>query len=336
MDENNNSGISLAEKVRGREKVILYELVPAPVNKEQADIEESVSLIVTLLSKLHVDGINIPEVREEKRNGDGNAKYIEKLALRDLISYLYSAGFNDVIINRPIIYNSWEDQKKWLEETYNTKSIRNFVFVGGESSSVSYPGIGVGDAAKEVTQICHEEFPDIFLGGITIPTRNNEAERLLKKSQAGIEFFTTQILYEADSIKRLLKDYWDLCLEKKVQARMICLSFAPVTSKKDIELLSWLGVKIPEATIEFLEKGWLGMGWRSLEICRDILDDVFQFVKTRGIQVPIGINIGYINRHNFEFSIVFLEHLGDFYLQKQKQTEIKERSKDLSLQVCVI
>jgi hypothetical protein len=98
---------------------------------------------------------------------------------------------------------------------------------------------------------------------------------------------------------------------------MICLSFAPVTSKRDVELLSWLGVRVPKETYDALTTGWLGMGWRSLEICQDILEDVFQFVREREIHVPIGLNVGYINRHNFEFSITFLEQLSAFYLQNR-------------------
>lgn len=39
------------------------------------------------------------------------------------------------------------------------------------------------------------------------------------------------------------------------------------------------------------------------------------FLKENDIRVPIGLDVGYINRHNFEFSVVFLEQLTACYLK---------------------
>ncbi len=301
------SNSSFAHKIRHKKQCVLFELVPPDKNNEQSDIEKSTSLVVSIHKNLPTDAINIPEVRAEKRDG-------EKVEPRIISSYLHSAGFSDVIINKPVVYLPWNQQKHWLKETYNNNSIRNFVLVGGESSKTSYPGLSVVQAAQAITKAKHE-FPDILLGGITIPTRGNEAQRVLQKSIAGIEFFTTQILYESASIKQFLQDYWNLCLENNIDAKTICLSFAPVTSEKDIELLSRLGVKIPEETHTELTSGWLGIGYRSLNISKNILDDVFQFMIERDIKIPIGLNIGYVNRRNFEFSITFLEQMAAFYLE---------------------
>jgi 5,10-methylenetetrahydrofolate reductase len=314
MDNNNYfTDISFADKVRRRKHCVMYELVPPSKDIDERGLKDSVSLIVSLLKKLSVDVINIPEVREEKRNGEREAEVIVKFEPHVLAGYLFSAGFRGVIVNRPIVYIPWDEQRKWLNDIYKDKSIRNFIFVGGESSKEHYPGFSVTQAARDVTQTKRLEFADIFLGGISIPTRKNEAERLIEKTLAGIEFFTTQILYESNSIKKLLQEYWDLCVASRQKAKMIFLSFAPVTCKKDIDLLSWLGVKIPQETLQRLVTGWLSMGWRSLGVCKEIIEDVFEFVKKRDIQVPLGINVGYINRHNFEFSITFLEQLSSSY-----------------------
>ncbi len=315
-----NTSNTFANKVRNGQKVIIYELVPPPKTKPQSDIQKSIALVTSQLTKLSVDAINIPEVLEEKRHGERNAKIIEKLDPVSVSKYIYDAGFTDIIINRPIVYLSWEEQKVWLKNAYD-KSLHNFIFVGGESSSIQYPGASVTQAAKTTTGSLQNEFPDILIGGITIPTRSKEADRLLHKSQAGIEFFTTQIIYESESIKQLLKEYWQASLENKIKPKMICLSFASVTTRQDIELLTWLGVKIPQATIEELTTGWLGMGWRSLKICQTILEEVFQFTKEHSIQIPLGLNIGYLNRHNFEFSSTFLKDLSDIYLQNHQSND---------------
>lgn len=307
---------SLAMKVRRGENLILYEVVPPSLSNTKAEIQNSITLITSLLKKLSIDGINIPHVCEEKRNGDRLIKMTDKLEPAELSKYLFSQGYTDVIINRPIVHLPWETQLKWLKKSYNS-SHRNFIFVGGESSKIKYPGASVTVAAKTLTDSLHAEFPDLILGGITIPTRKNEAENVLRKSLSGIEFFTSQILYESQSAKHLLSDYWKLCRQNKIKPKMICLSFAPVTSKKDIDLLTWLGVRIPRSVIDELTAGWLGMGWRSVNICQNILKEIFEFTKKEGIQVPIGLNVGYINRHNFEFSISFLEQLSKYYLQSR-------------------
>lgn len=316
---NPKSPDSLALKIRQGKSIILYELVPPSENKSPVDIEKSVSLIVSLFNNLPVDGINIPQVCEEKRNGERANKITEKIEPAILSNYLHVCDYMNIIINRPVVYLPWEEQKKWLKKTYDN-SLHNFVFVGGDSSKVNYPGKSVTETAIAITQDLQSDFPDILLGGITIPTRKNEAEKVIQKTLAGIEFFTSQIIYEPESVKELLQDYWILCLKNKLQPKMICLSFAPVTSKKDIDLLLYLGVKIPEKVYEELTTGWLGMGWRSLTICQNIINDVFHFMKKEGIRIPVGINVGYINRHNFEFSITFLEHLSAYY--KKNITEV--------------
>jgi len=307
---------SFAQKVRQKQSVTLFELVPPSIETAQNDIEKSVASIISLLKKIDVDGINIPEVQIENRHGTRNSKVTQKIEPRILCKYLFEEGFLDVIINRPIVYAPWENQRIWLKETYDRK-IRNFVFVGGESSNIQYPGVSVVDALHTVKQTANQDFPEIFLGGISIPTRKFEAQRMLRKTRAGIEFFTTQILYESKAITNTLQDYWDLCCQNGTDPKMVFLSFAPVTTIRDIELLTWLGVKIPQRAIAYLTSGWLGMGYRSLSISQIVLENVFQFLKKQKIYIPIGLNVGYINRHNFEFSIAFLKQLTECYNQNQ-------------------
>ena len=50
----------------------------------------------------------------------------------------------------------------------------------------------------------------------------------------------------------MLKYYDDICKKSKVLPRRILLSFAPVSSKKNIDFLKWLGVEIPKKTEKHL------------------------------------------------------------------------------------
>lgn len=306
--------LTFVQKVRKGEKVVFYEILPPPKNLSKEDLQISFSLFAQILKKNPIDGVNLPEVREETRAGKRRIPELIKLEPRVVCSYLQKRGISNVIVNRPVVYLSWEKQIAWLKETYNKYKIHNFVLVGGESSKVSYPGPGVVEAAKIITGKLRSEFPDIFLGGITIPSRVNEAERVLAKSISGIEFFTSQIIYDSKDVKKLLNEYWQLCRQKKIAPKMIFLSFAPATTLGDIELLRWLGVEIPQNTLQVLTSGWWGVGWRSIETCQDILEDILHFVKRNEIKVPLGLNVEHINRHNFELSFILLKKLLKHYL----------------------
>jgi len=307
-----------AKKVRRNEKTVLYELLPPPKNLPKADLNQSIKLFSKILSKYPIDAINLPEVREETRSGSRNESELIKLEPIVVASYLQEYKTPGIIINRPIVYETWEKQERWLREAY-ASGISNFVFVGGDSSKSSYPGPSVIDAAKIVASKLKHEFPSIFLGGITIPNRKNEPTRVLNKALAGIEFFTTQILYESESIKSLLNDYWELCKAKSIRPKMIFLTFAPVTSYRDIELLTWLGVEIGQKTLKKLRIGWLGMGERSFKISEDILKDILSFVERENIKVPLGLNVEHVKRHNFELSFVLLERLLNIYSPKKNK-----------------
>jgi 5,10-methylenetetrahydrofolate reductase len=311
----NNKPSSFAQKIRNKQKVILYELLPPPSHLSEVDLDTSISLFAKMLKKFPIDGINIPEVREEVRSGARSGTTVVKLEPREVCRYLQKYGINDLIINRPIVYLPWKEQQQWLTETYTKYGIHNFVFVGGESHTVNYPGLPVTEAVKKVTQQFHSQFQDILIGGITIPTRKNEAERVSQKSIAGVEYFTTQILYETGAIKNLLKQYWELCQKEHMIPKTILLSFAPITMVRDIELLDWLGVGIPQETREKLTTGWLGMGWRSMQICQDNLEDILDFVKKNNISVPIGLNVEHVSLHNFETSFDLLAKLSDNYIE---------------------
>jgi 5,10-methylenetetrahydrofolate reductase len=137
--------------------------------------------------------------------------------------------------------------------------------------------------------------------------------RLLKKGSKGIEFFTTQVLYDGKKIKKMLKYYDDVCKENNVLPRRILLSFAPVSSKKNIDFLKWLGVEIPSQTEKRLTNERTSMSDESLEIASEILKGILNNNEKLGITVPIGLNVEHIMSYNFQSSISMLQELSRIY-----------------------
>ena len=90
------------------------------------------------------------------------------------------------------------------------------ILVGGESSMNDYPGPSVNTASEFITRDVTRGRFDFFCGVIAIPSRKKESEKLLRKGSNGIEFFTTQVLYDSKKMKKLLKYYDDICKKNQV------------------------------------------------------------------------------------------------------------------------
>ncbi|MBI2675385.1 MAG: methylenetetrahydrofolate reductase [Candidatus Aenigmarchaeota archaeon] len=294
---------SFREKVLGNGHAALFEVVP-PV-KGRGLVQASKE-IADILEGINVDAINIPEIRNESRNGPRNIAYMEK---EDPVSYgsaLQSCGF-EAVINRCTVYESPEEQRLWIGHALK-KGMGNIVAVGGESGKKTYPGPSV----TEFCDIARHFSPEILLGGITIPTRLDEPERLLKKSGHGIEFFVSQVLYESRSFKNLLKDYHLLCKRKSTKAKRLFISLAPVSSDKDIYFLKWLGVEIPHHAEQRLAAAH-DKARESMEICQEILEDILDFGSR--LEMPLGINVEHIMAYNTSLAAKMLRKLAAVYRQ---------------------
>jgi len=283
----------------------LFEMVPPAAGKPEA-IEATLSEIKKVGHL--IDAVNLPEIRDEDRGSERTHRFVERVEPRLLGRRILSDLDTDVVLNRVVVHEP--DQVRWLEETHEEFGIRYVVLVGGESSKVRYPGPTVFEAAE---QVASRKLP-ISLGGISIPSRAHEADRIRRKNDAGVVFFTTQILFDSNDIVGLVQRLNGL------EAR-IFLSFAPVSHPRDLEFLRWLGVDIPPDLDRFLLVGERpGESSpaaaetcleRSLDLAQRILMDVFDNLPPD--PPPLGLNIEHINRRNFPAAVQMLERLGNLY-----------------------
>jgi 5,10-methylenetetrahydrofolate reductase len=212
---------------------------------------------------------------------------------------------SEVVVNRVVVHEP--DQLSWFRRTYEEFGIQNVVMVGGESPEIRYSGPGVVEAAEQVRSA---QLP-ICLGGITIPSREHESDRIRSKNAAGLDFFTSQILFDSNDI------VWLIQRLNGLQAR-VCLSFAPVSHPGDLSFLRWLGVDIPPDLDRFLlhskDDSAASMETcfeRSLNLAQRILMDVFDNLPPD--PPPLGLNIEHINQRNYRGALGMLERLGNLY-----------------------
>jgi 5,10-methylenetetrahydrofolate reductase len=307
----------------------LFEMVPPAASKPTA-IEDALAEAKKI--RLRVDAINLPEIHDETRGQERTVKFVERVQPRALGSRIRRELNLEVIVNRCVVYET--EQVEWLRRTDEEHGISHVVLVGGESNRIQYPGPGVMDVAKQAASAGLRT----TLGGISIPSRLHEPERVRRKAAAGLAFFTTQVLFDSNDIVWLIQKL------NGVEAR-IFLSFAPVSHPRDLEFLRWLGADIPADLDRFLLQNKLpahshGLPGgpkdhveqtthaippgeteakapaesafeHSLDLAQRILMDVFDNLPPD--PPPIGINIEHINKRNFGAAVRMLDRLNELY-----------------------
>ena len=293
--------------------VTLFEVVP-PEEGKPAALDEAVAVVERVANS--VDAVNLPEIHNEARPGERTAGFVPRLDPRVMGARLREAHATETVVNHCVVYEP--DPLPWLAETEEAFGIRDLVLVGGESSSIRYPGPGVAEAAERIRTAGHAG----ALGGISIPSRAGEAERVRRKHAAGIDFFTTQVLFDPNDI------VWLVQRLNGVEARLF-LSFAPVSHPRDLQFLRWLGADIPpdldrhlrldEASAADLahvdpERKQAARARcleRSIGLAQRILMEVFDNLPPD--PPPLGLNVEHINRRNFGPAVEMLNRLGDLY-----------------------
>ncbi|MFZ0961527.1 MAG: hypothetical protein WAO35_11540 [Terriglobia bacterium] len=282
--------------------VTLFEVVPPAAAKPEA-LESSLHELAQLRGR--VDAINIPEIHDEDRPGERTSKFIARVEPRVLGARIKRELAIDVVINRVTVHDA--EPERWFRETCGAWDIPNWVLVGGESPEIRYPGPNPAEAAQLVKSL---GIP-ATLGGITIPSRVNEPDRIRAKHAQGVDFFTSQVMFDSNDL------VWLIQRLNGVDARVF-ISFAPVSHRRDLEFLRWLGVDIPRDLDRFLlgsEQGDAAPAdvclERSLNLAQRILMDVFDNLPPD--PPPIGLNIEHINRRNFAPALAMLERLGNLY-----------------------
>ena len=258
-------------------------------------------------------------MRDEVARGERPVKNQIRAEPREFGKLLQDIVGIEAIVNRVVVHQELEKEMEWFEETYTNFEIENLITVGGESRKIKYPGPSVNKALKAIKD---NSKLNILCGGISIPSREKESLNLIEKSTNGSEFFTTQVLYDSSKIIKMISHYQKRCDEQNTFPRRLLLSFAPVSSKKNIDFLKWLGVEIPSETENLLNENEKNMVERSMEISVGVLEETLSFLNENKIVVPIGLNVEHIMSYNFQSSIEMLQELARIYREFCIKTDI--------------
>ncbi|MCI4328953.1 MAG: hypothetical protein L3J86_05150, partial [Thermoplasmata archaeon] len=138
-----------------------------------------------------------------------------------------------------------------------------------------------------------------LVGNIAIPQRTGEAHRMLAKTRAGAAFFTTQIVFDGESVLRMLHEYDLLCRQAGIAPATVLLSVAPIADEGDAEFVRWLGADLPETAERAILNGdEASASSRSVEWALGVYRFVRTGVERDGLSVGLGANVEQISQRH--------------------------------------
>ena len=224
---------------------LVLELVPPPLRAGPAALAARAEEAAAIHDAVGLDAVNIPEIHEEQGRdprGRRRAPFEPRFQPRELAREISRRAGLDCIVNRVVVHEQEAIQAEWFRRTHGDYGVSRFVLVGGDDSRCHYPGPGVVRANELVREAIPDR--DLLIGNICIPHRAGEPGRLARKSEAGADFFTTQVCYQAEDIVALAERAERETGNKALPPLLV--SFAPVRSERNICFLRWLGVRLPE------------------------------------------------------------------------------------------
>ncbi|KAL7550758.1 hypothetical protein ACHAWF_013974 [Thalassiosira exigua] len=183
----------------------------------------------------------------------------------------------------------------WLQTAKTTHGHQAINLVGRASSEGKYEGPTIGEAMQKVATeegvkfgcVCIAErhtFESAKARGKAYPT---EHMNMIRKQKAGANWFISQAVYDAEPTIRLLKDYAAVCKQSGIAPRKVVLTFAPVSRKKTMNFIKWLGVRVPEQAEEQI-LGAEKPAEKSIDFLCGVLRNIL--AECSGVGIPLGIS----------------------------------------------
>src|SRR5579859_2972544 len=287
---------------------VFFEPVPPSLRTRPDRIDSYFHELATRLQAVDsLDAIDVPELIDENHDG---RPYYRTADPRDIGRQLTRLVQRPVVVNKVVAHlPSAAALVEWTRETL-AGGIRDLVLVGGSSRYIPYPGPQVIEADRACSALLREQGG--HLGNIAIPQRQGEAHRMLAKTRAGASFFTTQILFDSESLRRTLREYDALCQKAGVPAASVLLSFAPLSDETDAEFVRWLGADIPEAAERWILNGdESSAGDRAIEHARRVWTETRAGADADGLSLALGVNVEQLTQRHLEVALRMLSELAE-------------------------
>jgi hypothetical protein len=287
----------------------LYGIVPPKKGTDAERIKAISSKQAQRLEGKNIDGFILYDIQDEAlRTGEERPFPF----LETLDSFSYSRDYLNPLSIPKVIYRS--------VGKYNREELSQFLKSSSADSELTV-FVGASSASQQVTMSINEAYNlrkeinhNILLGGVTIPERhkskNDEHIRVFNKISQGCSFFVSQGVYDVNTSKDFLSDYYYLGTEKNIPLVPIIFTLTPCGSIKTLQFMKWLGISIPR----WLENDLVHSDdilQKSVDYSEQSWKELKEFANEKGI--PIGCNIESVAARKVEVdaSIELLDRIID-------------------------
>ncbi|MDJ0533037.1 MAG: hypothetical protein QNJ70_11170 [Xenococcaceae cyanobacterium MO_207.B15] len=268
----------------------LYGTTPPRQGTSTAKLYAIAEKLTARLSSLKLDAINVYDIQDEEGRTEISRPFpfLPIIDSRKYAQILHKLTGKEIINYKCVVHQPKADFPTWLDQSWQQFGLRYLTFVGGSTSKMTYPGLTLSQAA----QVTSKHQYDFVFGGVTIAERHlskgNEHLKLIEKSRWGMQFFTSQVVYQPKATIKLLQDYSQQCQKLNLSPVRIILTFAPCGHPKTLNFLKWLGVNFPLETEREIFSAQSPLE-KSMEVCCSTLRQILESVEPSTI--PLGINV---------------------------------------------
>src|SRR4051794_31645977 len=275
--------------------VLLYGLTPPRQTSTPDQANSIAAAALTRLGSLQVDGLVLYDVDAEADRTEAPRPF-PFMPMMDPAQFLdhHLAGWaGPVIVYRAVGKYDPDELDRWLSEADRDRVMTVLV---GAASRHQMVRTSLPEAYRRHAALAHPP----RMGGVVIAERHagsgTEHDRMLRKQDAGCEFFVSQICYDLDNTRNLLSDYTNSCRERGVDPRPVVLTLAPCGSEKTLKFITWLGIDVPRWLRAEITRG--DPLAASYEQC--LLNARALIAYCRRLGLPFGINVESLTNRKLE------------------------------------
>lgn len=280
---------------RARDGVLLYGLTPPRQSSTREQADSIAAAALTRLESVHVDGLILYDVDAEADRTEAPRPFpfMPMMDPADFLDHHLAGWAGSVIVYRAVGKYGADQLDQWLGEADQGRVLTVLV---GAASQHQMVRTSLPEAYRR-----HAALPrPPRMGGVVIAERHAEAGtehlRMLRKQEAGCEFFVSQICYDLSRTCNLLSDYAHNCRDQGMDLRPVVLTLAPCGSAKTLEFMTWLGIEVPRWLRAEINRG--DPLAASYEHCLLNARALIAFCRRLGL--PFGINVETVTNRKVE------------------------------------
>jgi hypothetical protein len=296
-----------------KSRPVIYEIVPP--RRDPSRYSTELGGIEAVLHDKRIAAINIPELIN-RRLERGKVVYSPATIPPEEYAMMIR-DYKEPIVNLIVPRMERGAFLGRAEKILLEYEIPNLVLVGKERREDALPGLSVVEALRLLS---HGAGRRAALGGICIFSRASsgtdergvgvgalpEHRRVFQKAEAGGDFVTSQITFEAAPAVEFLVAYQSLCRRTGRRPITVFVSIATVPTPSILALLESLDVQVPPRVRKKL-LGSGNMGRESVGVAGKVFAEIVEESERKRIEVPLGLQIEQVGVNSGDLSLQLLD-----------------------------